>query len=208
MTRICVDDQVSFIETDRAGNLGELLNSVVSGLPPNKIVKEILLDGEHLPIMSNLPALDSPLGQVQELHIRTADKEIWAATGVDIAASSVERIQRSLIRAAELFREENKAQANHFFAQCIDGLERFLETIMITRCALKLDFKCIQIHGLGLPLSQIEQEFGAILATILECQEKQDFDGVADKVEYELLTNLSAWSSALRQLRVSRMSNA
>jgi len=205
MTRVSVDDQISVVNAESGARLGDLLSSIVSSLPPNKIVKEILLDGEQLPIMTNLPALESPLGMVQELQIRTADKEIWAATGVDIALSCVERIQRSLIRAAEMFREHDKAEANHFFAHCVDGLERFLETIMITRVARQLDFSRIYIHGL--PLSQIEQEFTRILTTILTCQEKGDFDGIADRVEYELLTNLSAWSSALRQMRISLMSN-
>jgi hypothetical protein len=169
-------------------------------------VREILLNGDPLRQAQQLSAMDYPIDDVRDLQIHTVDKEIWAATGLDIAISCVERLQRSLIRAAELFRDEEKGEANHFFVHCIDGLERFLETIMITRCALKLDFSRIEIHGVS--LSRIEQEFATILKTILECQERADYIGVADKVEYELLTNLSAWKSALRQLRLSSMSNA
>jgi len=206
MTRISVDDQISEHTAESDKRLGEFLTSIVSSLPPNKIVKEILLNGDPLRRNWDEASLDFPLDEVKELQIRTVDKEIWAAAGIDIALSCVERIQRSLIRAAELFREEDKAEANHFFIHCIDGLERFIETVMLTRCAMKLDFNRIEIHGL--PLAQIEQEFSTILKTILACQEKEDFIGVADKVEYELLTNLSAWSSALRQLRLSSASNA
>jgi hypothetical protein len=131
---------------------------------------------------------------------------MWAANGIDIALSCVERIQKSLIRAAELFRDQDKSEANHFFVHCIEGMERFIETLMITRCALKLDFNRISIDGIT--LAQIQDELSKILKTILECQEKEDFVGVADRVEYELITNLYAWARALRQLRLSQMSNA
>ena len=132
--------------------------------------------------------------------------ERWAEGGLDIAFTNVERIKRSLLRAAEMLRERDSLEASHFFLHCVDGLERFLETVMIARVALKLDFSRIQVDGL--PLSQIESDFTAILSSIVVCQERQDFVGMADKVEYELLTNLCSWSRALRQLQLSRQSNA
>jgi hypothetical protein len=70
---------------------------------------------------------------------------------------------------------------------------------LITRAVLKLDFKKILIFD-GIKLSQVEQEFGEILQDIAVLQEQKDYAGIADKVEYELLTNLHAWSVALRHL--------
>jgi len=145
---------------------------------------------------------DSELDQVSA-H---PDNERWAASGLDIALYNVERIKKSLIRAAQMLREEDKSEASHFFVHCVDGLERFLETVILARCALKLDFNRIEVDGLS--LSQIETEFTGILSAILEFQEKQDYIGMADKVEYELLTNLCSWGHALRQLQLSRQSNA
>lgn len=133
-------------------------------------------------------------------------QERWAESGLDVALTNVERIKRSLIRAAEMLRESESSEACPFFIHCVDGLERFLETVMITRAALRLDFNRIEVDGL--PLSQIESEFTSILASVLECQEKQNFSGIADIVEYELLTNLCSWARALRQLQLSRQSSA
>jgi hypothetical protein len=179
---------------------------VLSTLPPNRIVTQILLDGQRLPKIEENHWLENMADTFNEVHIRTVDKSIWAATGLDIALSCIERVQQSLIRAAELFRDEDSAQANHFFVHCIDGLERFIEAIMITRCALSLDFSRIQIEGIS--LSQIEKDLSRILETIVSYQEKQDFIALADKVEYELLTNLHSWTSALRQLRIATHTDA
>ena len=140
-----------------------------------------------------------------ETQRTSIDHEMWAASGLDMALYKIEKIRLSLIHAAGLLRE-NEAGANHLVGHCVDGLERFLETILVTRCALKLDFSRIHIDGIA--LSQIEQEFSSILAGLLEYHEKQDYTGIADKVEYELLANLGSWAQALRQLQISRSSNS
>jgi hypothetical protein len=134
------------------------------------------------------------------------DMELWALNGLDIALTRIEQVQRTLVRAAELFREENKGDANRYFIHCIDGLERFFEAIAATRTALKIDFAQVAIEGIR--LSTVEAEFLGILKAIVECQEKHDYIALADKVEYELITNLYSWAVLLGQLRVSLHSNA
>lgn len=266
MIRIIIDNQVSEIKEDTAKKIREALSAILSTLPPNRIVTEILMDGEKISQTENngssgnksdiyashlrniayrswltktstydeyapgfiLPDrpnptqswahkcltyfrtspknLDSHLENVKELSIRTADKKIWETNGLEIAQTSVERIQQSLVRAAQLLREERKAEANRFFMRCIEGLERFIETIAITRHALQLDFETITIDSVS--LARTETQFMNILKSILRSQEERDLDSVADKVEYELLPNLGFWSKAIQQLRCSQEANA
>jgi len=89
---------------------------------------------------------------------------------------------------------------------CIDGLERFLESIMITRCALNINFEQILVDGIA--LSKIEDDFSKILASILTYQREENFLGIAEKMEYELLTNLHSWTKALNQLRYTQSAQA
>lgn len=204
MTRIAIDGKISEFGPDNVGQVTTVVREALTNLPPNRLITKILVDGVEV---STLDLEDEPASApFRELEIKTVDREIWAVNGFDTALSSIERVQRSLIKAAELFREENKAHANRFFVQCIDGLERFYEAVMITRSVLKLDFKLIDIHGIK--LSVIESDFSDILRTIIDLQERQDWTALADKVDYELITNLSSWTSALKQLRLSQMSNA
>jgi len=207
MTRVSVDDKISDLSADSSRKMGEVLRDVLDTLPPNRIVTKILIDGKQ--VIDHAPAspLDSKQEVFHELEIRTADREIWALNGLDIVINAIERVQKSLIRAAELFREgDRKAEANQHFVRCVDGLERFVEALTITRTALKLDFNQIAIDGLR--LSQVEQEFTQILKTVVELQERQDFIGVADIVEYELITNLYSWAVLLGQKRITLHSNA
>ena len=205
MTRLSIDDQVSEINEINHARLSEVLNSVVSSLPPNRVVTKVLLDGKQL---SQLPGnqAENPHILVKDLEIRTVDREVWTVNGWEMALSSAERVQRSLIRAAELFRDGSKAEANRYFVHCVDGLERFYEAIVITRSVLRIDFKVMQVDGIS--LERLENEFSGILKSIISFQEAQDFIGLADKVEYELITNLYSWVKALKQLSLSQRSNA
>jgi hypothetical protein len=205
MTRISVDDQISELALTPSQKLGDLLNDVLSTLPPNRIVTQILFDGRPLS-QPNDPSVIDGLDSVGELQIRTVDRQMWSVNGLDIALSGLERVQRSLIRAAELFREDKKGEANRFFVHCVDGLERFIEAVTITRVAMKLDFTQVSVDDIK--LSRLEQEFSEILKHIIMSQEIEDYVGVADKVEYELLPNLCGWAKAIRQLRTSYFSNA
>lgn len=205
MIRIIVDNQVSEMREDPAKKIREALSDILSTLPTNRIVTEILMDGEQISQTED-KNLDSDLGNVKELSIRTADKEIWETNGLEIAQTSVERIQQSLVRAAQLLREERKGEANRFFMRCIEGLERFIETIAITRHALQLDFETITIDSVS--LARTETQFMNILKSILRSQEERDLDSIADKVEYELIPNLGFWSKAIQQLRCARGANA
>jgi hypothetical protein len=205
MMRVFLDDRVSEFNQSNE-KLGDFLNHVSANLPPNRIITEVVMDGIQIPKHRQREAFAKSLQRVQELQIRTADATLLAAHGLDTAISNVERLRQTLLHAAELLRESNKGDANRYFHRCIEGLERFLETILVTRNVMRLDFSKIQIDGIL--LSKIEQEFTAILNDIVSHQENQNFDEVADQIEYALLTNLHAWSRALNQIRRSRSSNA
>lgn len=129
------------------------------------------------------------------------DPAFWSHSGCDVALASLERIQVSLIRAAELFREENTQNANRFFIQCIDGLQRFLEAVRNTRTALSIDFKQIA-HENG-TLSDTEEHLLQTLKRLFQNQQRKQYEEIADRIEYELLTNLSSWNSALRKIQNS-----
>lgn len=149
---------------------------------------------------------ETPISQTSIKQETLPDLRAWALHGLDIALTRIEQVQRTLVRASELFREENKTEANRYFVHCIDGLERFLEATSSTRSALKLDFSKVAIEGTS--LSQIETELLTILQSIVKYQESSDYSGLADKIEYELITNLYSWAVILGQLRISLHSNA
>lgn len=169
-------------------------------------MKEILLEqdleqnptlnpsvGNLSPFTEAVNAVNPPLMQV--------DPGIWAESGLDMALTCVERVKGSLIRSAELFREQDSARANRFFLQCIEGLQRFMEAIRHTKAAMQLDFTKIPTD-IG-TLSDTEKSLLFILKGMFQNQERKEYEEIAEKIEYELLTNLSTWTSSLRTLRNS-----
>jgi len=145
----------------------------------------------------------APVTNGEESSMRNADLAIWAATGLDIALGCVERVKSSLLRSAELFREEDTARANRFFVQCIEGLQRFMEAINLTRAAMSLDFSKVNTET-G-TLADTEKSLLFILKGMFKNQENKEYEEIADKIEYELLTNLCSWTNSLRSLRNTQL---
>jgi hypothetical protein len=207
MVRISIDDSVSESgQWDLNQSVEDVVNSVLSELPPNRVVTSISIDGRQVPRQQSSERLKESLQIVKELQIRTGDAQLWAIGGMERAISDIERLQKSLILAAELFREDRKPEGNRIFLHCVEGLERFLDTIVLTRLAMKLDFQKLNVDGIS--LARLEKDFSLILTGILDCQVREDYEGVADKVEYELLTCFHSWTRALKQLSNSMHSNA
>lgn len=206
MATIRLDDQISQVPQKGDEKLSEFIQSLIANLPPNRVVTHVTLDGNPIPERHHRSDFTRTLEGVKELQIRTADKAIWAATGLDIALSCVERLKYSLHRAAELFREDEADKANRFFVHCVEGMERFFESIAITRAAMNIDFSKVPTdYG---TLYEAEGSLTTILKGILELQSREQYLELSECVEDELLTNLTTWERALRRLRNSHASNA
>lgn len=115
---------------------------------------------------------------------------------LDHALHSAEKIHRSLRSATEYFYTGRESDAVKLLTQCLEGLARFLETISHTRPALHDEFESAATGGRT--LSEVERDFIGILDALTERQEQLDFGGVVERVEDELLTNLSSWITLLR----------
>lgn len=206
MIKLKLDDSPCNINPENTNKIGTALSEVMGSIPPHRLVTQLVVDGVRYTAETQSGLLDESVLTPHEIEIKTADKAIWAATGYDIALSCIERIQKSVIKSAELFREPDKLNGNRLFIQCIEGLERFLEAITITKAAVNLDFSREITNGRT--LSQTETDLNSILKSVFLSQEQEDYQGLADKIEYELLTNLSEWAQALNLLRSRQNSNA
>lgn len=207
MIRISIDDSLSESATwEKAESVEDVVKAVTQGLPPDRIVASVSVDGQMVVRQQTSPALKERLDAIRDLQIRTADARVWAVRGLDRAVNDINRLQQSLLMAAEYFRDARIQEGNRIFLRCIEGLERFLDTVVLTRSAMNLDFSKIQIDGI--PLARLEKDLTSILRGIVTAQELQDWEALADKVEYELLTCFHGWSRALKQLHLSAHSNA
>jgi hypothetical protein len=206
MIKLRLDDSPCDLKSTENKKIGDAINEVLSELPPNRIFTKIDVDGRRYSSTLENNILEKTVDSDYQIEIRTADKSIWAATGYDVSLSCIERLQKSIIRSAEFFRESDKLNGNRLFIQCIEGLERFVESITITKIALNLDFTKTFCEGVS--LAKIESDLQHILKSVFGFQQQEDYQGLADKIEYELLTNLSNWGQALKQLRAQQNSNA
>lgn len=199
MTRISIDASPKAMELNENQKVGEALAQLLVEIPENRFVSEVEVDGNKIRHYLPETEINKELKSVQELKVHTADRAQWAANGFDIALSSLERIQRTLIVSAGLFRDSQMLEGNRLFARCMDGLERFWDAITMTRSALKLDFKEVSIHSWK--LSDLESQFLDIVKGFVVLQDGQHYDALADKVEFELIPHLSRWVEAMEMLR-------
>lgn len=199
MTRISIDNQPASLSHKHHKNIGEVLRAVLDSLPDNRIVTDILLDGTQLALVEDHRVLTRETDSIDQLEIKTTDKQIWASTGIDMALSRVERLNHTLIRAAQFYRDQNWIQANELFAHCLDGFKRFVEVILLTKTALKPDFKSVEFENTS--LYHTEVSFHELLSSLSRLQKEKQYPEIADKIEYELLPNLAQWQKGLKILR-------
>lgn len=199
MARICVDNNVSEFPLDSQKCLGDVIDDVMASLPPNRVVTSIEINGRHLPSLQQSRYRDRQITNEQEVSIKTSDSAVWAHNGVDIAMNRLERVRQSLIEVAEMLRSPGTGKALHYFAQCMEGLERFTENMLITRCVLRLNYETISVEGIS--LSQLEGQFSSIIQSIADSQESEDYEAIIEQIEFGLLPNLSAWVRALRGIQ-------
>lgn len=132
---------------------------------------------------------------IEEKKIIQVDPTIWAASGIDVAISCLERVQPSLIRVSELFRED-VSKGNALLKHCIDCIERFIDAIEITKAVKKLSLELIKTE-VG-TLAGLEGELKAIINEMNMLQEKENYEELVEKVEYELITNIHSWIKYLK----------
>ena len=138
--------------------------------------------------------------------VESVDHTVWAQNGFDIARSSAQRLQKTVLSTIELITEDRRAEAARYLPICLEGLERFADALTHTRLSLSLDFTLMKTDGYT--LAQLEQTLGNLIKGIRRCHENDDWAGLTEQIEYGLLTNLHAWNQALVELCRSHQSNA
>ena len=209
MLKISVDNSQTDVCLQPNAKLSDLLDNLSSTLPPNRIITAIQLDGRQISKAAERQLLNSTLAEIEDISIRTSDKALWAANGVDICLTSVERVRRSLNRASELFRQADRNpkilnEATRYFSHCMEGIERFSESMLITRNVLNINFNFIEVDGVS--LDTIERGLLSILEEIDEISDCPQT--LADKIEDELIINLYQWSHGLKKIQRSLHSNS
>ena len=206
MTRISIDSTNSSADVSKMVNIGDALKLVIGDIPTSRFVSEIEVDGKKIRHFISEEETARQLDTIQELKIHTADRAHWAASGFDTAWSSLDRIQRTLIVTAELFRENKSLEGNKLFIRCMDGLDNFWEAVTLTRSALKIEFKEIFVNPTW-RLSDLELQFLDIIKGFVSLQDGQHYEAIADKIEFELIPHLSRWSEVLMRLRSAQDTN-
>lgn len=197
MVLVSIDDKKAEVLAQAPGSLNDFVQGIMSSLPPDRVVTEIFLNGRRVPGLNGLAGFE--FQGVEDLQIRTASKRMWAADGIENAIGSIQRLQQSFLKVTEMCQDVDFSSAKECLACCIEGVEKFLETMCITQNVLAIDFTQVTV-GNG-NLRQVELELVKIIGQMKHPATLYDLEAVAERVEYELLPNLHAWNAALHRLR-------
>lgn len=202
MLRLSIDNHTSMFDAGHKKKIGEIVEMVVSAIPRSRVITQIIVDGKQLSRFQNPDLMDSTSDSIAELSVCTSEREILASNGIDMALACLEPIKRSLISTAEFFRDNQTEQAEQVFSRCIDGLDRFIEILSLNQDVAEINFKQITIDNVS--LADLETNLKNAFKKVIFYHRIEQFPELADKIEYELLTNLSTWTRALKQLRRSQ----
>ena len=201
MDTFLLDGQPSSFDAHTQLTVAEFLREVVSGLPQHRIVSDVVLDGRRSRTYSSQShleaALQKKLSEYVRIECRTVDCHVWAENGLDRCWHAAEPIAQSFLRVAQWLREDSgQNQARHLYVQCLEGLDRFLESIDMTKSAweyLEQESPSVTL------LHRVEEELDSVLRSLIRAQQEKDPTVLADCIEYTVLPSLSQWKSMLRQ---------
>lgn len=192
-----VDNAISELKQNLP--LPEMLKRLISSLPSNRVVSEVVIDGRRVAVSHPNTWARTITGTIEEVQIRTVDKALWAESGFDFALSNLDRVRQSLARAAEMLVDLRPPQAERFVSKCLDGLEKFHDSLQATEQALGIELIKMTIDGVA--LQRLIDDFSQLLEQIYFLSEREDFAAIAEKIDFELLPNLYTWRRSLEVLR-------
>jgi hypothetical protein len=147
----------------------------------------------------NLENVDTKEVKALDKELPPMDIRLWALTGPDIALSYADNLRKSLFRTISLFETDHTTEAQILLEKCLEGAERFQETITITKTALNIDFDSYRVGETK--LSEIDKRLGSVMSTVVQASKERAWLGLSETIEDEFITSLGAWIQALEQLK-------
>ncbi|MEW5976513.1 MAG: hypothetical protein AB1898_11995 [Acidobacteriota bacterium] len=175
----------------------ELLESLEQKhLGRGKVISTVHFDGHLIETFRDLEQLNRPLHSIGEVQVKAVPMEEMVGEALKEAETYLLSLQTSLAEVAETFRHQLIDQANSKLSQVLEGIKMFVALLQGIELQLTSQYQT----GTTIVEQQLV-EMRPTLESLVEAQTQKDWILVSDILEFELLTNLSAFERTIQVYR-------
>jgi hypothetical protein len=189
---IVIDGRASNLQASDFANLEELLVRVLEEELENRVVTDVLVNGEPFSELYPHQAEDIGIGDVREVEIRTVSVESMAADITTELYKVISLMTSGASRAAALMRRAEIGSSLEVVADLVEVTRHFLGTVALLRQEFSINRDS--------ELAPLVENMSSLLDEMSEMIEQEDWFMLADLAEYEFLSACSEWNAVLANL--------
>lgn len=169
-------------------------------IPKEHGVIRIKLDGvDSLNVMTEETDKMVP-EDIKLVEIFTRDSVTITKEGLEKVVTLIESMKVEVTSAAELYREGNLRDASSKIARVMEAFKPMVNFVQSVGISFSMNFDQIMFNQTTNLREKIEA-FMETLADLVSAQQKKDYEEVANHLEYQLIDDLSDWTTVANILR-------
>jgi hypothetical protein len=163
-----------------------------------RIVTAVRFDGVDEPAFRAGEILRRRLDRYERIEVDTATPRALVLRTLTEGAATTGSLGDAATSIAESLRDRDLADAQTMLPQLVDGLRHVVT--LTDACAQALGIGLDSISCEGMTFDNWIAEFGRRLLVALEAEGTEDWDTLADCLQYEIGPALRSWGSIFEQL--------
>ena len=191
---IIIDGQQTDFNVSNFNNLEDLLVKVIKDRDlGERVVTDVLVNEESFSEIYPHQAEDVDTSDIEKVEIRTMDSITMAMNITRELYKVVTLMSKGGSEVAELFRQGEEARALEMYQDLLSVVRDFMNTVTV----LKQDYQLTSQEDLDKGIEKLSELF----SEMIEVQEKNDWNLLADLLEYEFLPLVDTWKKIVSELR-------
>ena len=191
---IIIDGQQTDFNVSNFNNLEDLLVKVIKDRDlSERVVTDVLVNEESFSEIYPHQAEDVDTSDIEKVEIRTMDSITMAMNITRELYKVVTLMSRGGSEVAELFRSGEETRALEMYQDLVSVVRDFMNTVTV----LKQDYQLTSQEDLDKGIEKLSELF----SEMIEVQEKNDWNLLADLLEYEFLPLVDTWKKIVSELR-------
>ncbi|EFI35467.1 conserved hypothetical protein [Desulfonatronospira thiodismutans ASO3-1] len=191
---IIIDGHQTDFNVSNFNNLEDLLVKVIKDRDlGERVVTDVLVNEESFSEIYPHQAEDVDTSDIEKVEIRTMDSITMAMNITRELYKVVTLMSKGGSEVAELFRQGEETRALEMYQDLLSVVRDFMNTVTV----LKQDYQLTSQEDLDKGIEKLSELF----SEMIEVQEKNDWNLLADLLEYEFLPLVDTWKKIVSELR-------
>jgi hypothetical protein len=167
-----------------------------------RVVSRIVADGREISTRFEREMADRPVGEIDTVDVTTTTPDALFREALDGAVDLSLTIRRDAVTILSSLRAGDLAAAGPRYATCIESLGTFFQLAGAVFNAIGTGVFPLAVRpGSAGELPTPPDATAGILQRLLRTQKENDWNGVADILEKEILPNIDGWSAFFKALK-------